>query len=106
MIVLTVAVCLIAIVLVIQWLKISNLEDEVSVISKTTVRKDYPDDYEKGSRFNPMSSDDWEGVSVDNLHCRVLSLLPDAQLGDDNDGQIIIYTNLKSTGHHGVLSNI
>lgn len=36
----------------------------------------------------------------------VHNILPDASLGEDNDGQIIIYTNLVTDGEYLVSSNL
>lgn len=32
------------------------------------------------------------------LHASIMSILPNASFGDDNDGQIIIYTNMQEIG--------
>lgn len=33
--------------------------------------------------------------NLDNLMSKILSILPNAQFDEDNDGQIVIYTNLQ-----------
>lgn len=34
-----------------------------------------------------------EVKTLDELYAALLVILPDAQLGEDNDGELIIYTN-------------
>lgn len=41
-------------------------------------------------------------MTFDELMCAVLAILPDAQLGEDNDGQIVVYTNKKQEGDNVV----
>lgn len=41
---------------------------------------------------------------VDQLMTRILRLLPSAQFSDDNDGQIVIYTGVRSGPNGTVVS--
>jgi len=34
-------------------------------------------------------------MSFDELYAKILDILPTATMGDDEDGQIVIYTNLR-----------
>ena len=36
-----------------------------------------------------------EGLTYDDLYRKVLALFPDATLGEDNDGQLVVYTDLR-----------
>ncbi len=36
-------------------------------------------------------------MTFDELMRKVLAIMPDAQLDEDNDGQIVIYTDLEET---------
>jgi len=37
-------------------------------------------------------------MTLDELMQKVLEILPDASFGEDEEGQVIIYTNLQQTG--------
>jgi len=37
-------------------------------------------------------------MTFDEMMAAVLAILPSAAFGEDNDGQIIIYTNMRETG--------
>lgn len=39
------------------------------------------------------------------LHAAIMSILPNASFGEDNDGQIIVYTNMQEIGD-GRISDI
>jgi len=41
--------------------------------------------------------------TFDDLMHAVLEILPNAELGEDFDGQIIIYTNLRELGDTGAI---
>jgi len=36
-------------------------------------------------------------MTMDEFMKKVLEVVPDAEFGDDNEGQIVIYTNLRYT---------
>ena len=44
-----------------------------------------------------------EMKTFDELYQAILAILPDAQFDEDNDGQIIVYTNLRETDEEGNL---
>lgn len=33
-------------------------------------------------------------MTLDQFHAKVIALIPGATIGEDNDGQLIVYTNL------------
>jgi hypothetical protein len=39
-------------------------------------------------------------MTFDDLMRAILNILPNAQLGEDNDGQIVVYTNKKMHGEN------
>lgn len=41
--------------------------------------------------------------NYDELYQAILAILPQAQMGEDNEGQLIVYTNLCESGPHGEL---
>lgn len=42
-------------------------------------------------------------MTFDDLMREILAILPNATAGEDNDGQVVIYTNLKSVSSDGHL---
>lgn len=42
----------------------------------------------------------------DDLYKQILAILPDATMGEDNDGQLIIYTNLRMVSQDGQLAEL
>lgn len=43
-----------------------------------------------------------EQMSLDALMSRLLEICPNGEIGEDNDGQIIFYTNKRLTGEKGL----
>ena len=39
-----------------------------------------------------------DNTSMDSLMCTIRTIFPDGELGEDNDGQVIIYTGLYQGG--------
>lgn len=37
-------------------------------------------------------------MTFDELMHSILALLPESSIGEDNDGQLVVYTNLVATG--------
>jgi hypothetical protein len=49
-------------------------------------------------RFISWKSNPWKGttnMTIENLIAVLMDIIPDAQLCEDEDGQIVIYTGLK-----------
>lgn len=43
---------------------------------------------------------------IDQFMSRVLAVIPTAEFGEDNDGQIIIYTNLHEVDHGSIVGRV
>ena len=43
-------------------------------------------------------------MTLDEMHRKVLAILPDSSIGEDNDGQIVIYTDLTESANGGLVS--
>jgi hypothetical protein len=41
--------------------------------------------------------------NFDELYHAILAILPGAEIGEDNDGQLVIYTGLRESGPDGEL---
>lgn len=41
------------------------------------------------------------GVTIDDIMRSVLEILPNATVGEDSDGQVVIYTNLRTISSDG-----
>jgi hypothetical protein len=49
-------------------------------------------------RFISWKSNPWKGttsMTIEDLIAVLMDIIPDAQLGEDEDGQIVIYTGLR-----------
>lgn len=42
-------------------------------------------------------------MTIEDLMRFILEILPNATVGEDNDGQVVVYTNLKSVSSDGHL---
>ena len=47
-------------------------------------------------RTKPMTTD------FELLHDQILEILPNATFGEDNDGQLVIYTNLRESANNSL----
>ena len=45
-------------------------------------------------------------TTFDDLCAAILEILPQASFGEDNDGQVVIYTNLHSVSSDGHLADM
>jgi len=43
-------------------------------------------------------------TTLDELNSKITEILPDAWIGEDNEGQLIVYTNLKCGVPHRIIS--
>jgi hypothetical protein len=49
-------------------------------------------------RFISWKSNPWKGaksMTIEDLIAVLMDIIPDAQLGEDEDGQVVIYTGLR-----------